>query len=159
MLGGWHDKNDYLAQTAEIAARARKLAIEPATLEHLIASYGKDAQAVVDIVEQEPSLNNRICPDYPPIMAEVQFCVLNEMAVSLEDLLCRRMRLGFVHQKQCLDAGPKVAMLIQSLLGWDNERTDLELHNLEESLKEHMSSFTKVEVAAGAASVDSGGEK
>jgi glycerol-3-phosphate dehydrogenase len=142
MLGGWTDKTDFLTLTASIAAQARKLGIEPATLDHLIASYGTDAQAVIELVENEPGLNSRICPDFPPIMAEVVFCVLNEMAVSLEDLLCRRMRLGVTHQRQCLEAGPKVAMLIQSLLGWDNARTDLELQSLERMLQQHMASFS-----------------
>ena len=72
---------------------------------------------VVEMVEKEPSLSSRICPNYPQIMAEVPYCVLNEMAVSLEDILSRRMRLGIVNQKECLEAAPKVAMLVQSLLG------------------------------------------
>jgi glycerol-3-phosphate dehydrogenase len=143
MLGAWTDKNDFLTITASIAAQARRLSIEPATLDHLIASYGKDAQAIVDLVEREPSLNHRICPDFPPIMAEVAFCVVTEMSVSLEDLLFRRMRLGMIHQKQCLDAAPKVAMLVQSLLGWDNARTEIELSALETTLKEHMVPFTE----------------
>jgi glycerol-3-phosphate dehydrogenase len=143
MLGAWTDKNDFLTITASIAAQARRLAIEPATLDHLIATYGKDAQLIVDLVEKEPSLNNRICPDFPPIMAEVAFCIVTEMSVSLEDLLFRRMRLGIIHQKQCLDAAPKVAMLVQSLLGWDNARTEIELSALETTLKEHMVPFTE----------------
>lgn len=145
MLGGWVDKQDFLTQTATIAAHARKLSIEPATLDHLIASYGKDAQTIVSLVEAEPNLNNRICPDFPPIMAEVVFCVQNEMAASLEDLLSRRMRLGIVHQQQCREAAPKVAMLLQNLLGWDNARTEMELSALEKNLQEHMNSFGLLE--------------
>jgi hypothetical protein len=53
------------------------------------------------------------------------------------------MRLGIIHQKQCLDAAPKVAMLVQSLLGWDNARTEIELSALETTLKEHMVPFTE----------------
>jgi glycerol-3-phosphate dehydrogenase len=97
------------------------------------------------MVEKDSSLNARICPDFPPIMAEVPFGVINEMAVSLEDLMCRRMRLGIIHQKQCLEAAPKVAALIQIMLGWDNQRTDLELGALERKLRDQMDSFAKVE--------------
>ncbi|HEY9678587.1 MAG TPA: glycerol-3-phosphate dehydrogenase/oxidase [Drouetiella sp.] len=144
MLGGWHDKNDFLAQTAGIASRARRLSIEPATLDHLIASYGKDANQIVDIVENRPNLNSRICPDFPNIMAEIPYCVENEMAVSLEDLLFRRMRLALVHQPQTLEAAPKVAQLMQLTLGWDDERTNLELNSLEKSLNEHLNSFASM---------------
>jgi hypothetical protein len=36
-----------------------------------------------------------------------------------------------------------VAMLVQSLLGWDNARTEIELSALETTLKEHMVPFTE----------------
>ncbi len=145
MLGGWTDKNDFLTVTAQIAAKARKLSIEPATLDHLISSYGKDAGVVVDLVEKQPLLNERICPDFPAIMAEVPFCVLTEMAVSLEDLLFRRMRLGMLHQIQCKAAAPKVASLMQGLLNWDDSRAALELAALEQTLDAHMQCFRQVE--------------
>jgi glycerol-3-phosphate dehydrogenase len=138
MLGGFKDKSDFLAQTAAISAKARRLSIEPATLDHLIASYGSEAALIVDIVEADSTLNQRVCPDFPPIMAEVPFCVTNEMAVSLEDLLMRRLRLGILHQRQCLEAAPKVAALMGQTLGWDNPRVSYELAGLERSLKEHM---------------------
>jgi glycerol-3-phosphate dehydrogenase len=136
MLGGWQDKQDFLTQTAALAAKARKLFVEPATIDHLIASYGRDAHYVLEIIEQEPYLNERICPDFPPIMAEVAYCLDKEMAVSLEDVLSRRIRLAQLHHKQCLQAAPKVARLIQKLLGWDNARVTAELSALEYSLSE-----------------------
>jgi glycerol-3-phosphate dehydrogenase len=144
MLGGWKDKDDFLTLTAGIAAKARKLSLEPATLDHLIASYGKDAQLVVDIVEKQPVLCERICPDFPPIMAEVAYCVLTEMAVSLEDVLFRRIRLAAVHQIQCRDAASKVAGLMQNLLNWDDARAALELQTLEKTIDAHTDSFRGV---------------
>ncbi|CAN5471895.1 glycerol-3-phosphate dehydrogenase/oxidase [soil metagenome] len=144
MLGGWLDKNDFLAQTASIASKARRLSVEPSTLDHLIASYGRDANLIIDIIEQQPSLNQRVCPDFPNVMAEIPYCITNEMAVSLEDLLFRRMRLAMLHQKQTLEAAPKVAKLMQETLGWDDARTNLELVSLEKSLNEHLTSFATV---------------
>lgn len=140
MLGGFNDKQDFLTTTAQIAARARKLNIEPATLDHLTSSYGADANIVLDIVENDSSLTERICPDFPPIMAEIPFCVTNESAMSLEDLLFRRMRLGLVHQGQCLDAIPKVAKLVKSCLDWTDARTQLEIETTQSIIKEHIAS-------------------
>lgn len=134
MLGGWGDKTDYLNSTAQISAQARKLSLDPATIDHLIATYGKDALKIIELVEQNPSLSERICPDFPPIMAEVPYCLNNEMAISLEDILSRRIRLGFVHQGQCLESAPKVARLIQSLSYWDSQRAAVELSQFEKSL-------------------------
>jgi glycerol-3-phosphate dehydrogenase len=138
MLGGWADKQDFLASTAAISAKARRLTIEPATLDHLISSYGNDAQVIVDIVEQDAGLNQRICPDFPPIMGEIPFCVIHEMAVSLEDLLMRRLRLGILNQKQCLEAAPRVADLMRILLKWDDARLAAELSAFERCLAEHI---------------------
>lgn len=137
LLGGWTDKDDYLSSTAFIAAKARKFGIEPATLEHLLCSYGKDAEIVVELVEREPSLKDRICPDFPQIMAEVAHCAVNEMSVSLEDLLMRRLRLGAIHHQQCLEAAPKVASFMQKLLGWDQARVELELTVLSDRLNDY----------------------
>ncbi|MBS1990453.1 MAG: FAD-dependent oxidoreductase [Cyanobacteria bacterium SZAS LIN-3] len=134
MLGGFVDKQDYLLTTAQIAARARKLSVDPASLDHLVTNYGKDALLVLDLIEQNPALNERICPDFPPLMAEVEHCVNNEMAVSLEDVLCRRIRLGFLHREQCLDAAPRVSRMMQELCGWDSLRLKGELGNLARNL-------------------------
>ena len=138
MLGGWEDKQDYLTTTAEISARARRLGLEPATIEHLTSSYGKDALKVLDIVERDTLLNKRICRDFPPIMAEVVFSVRHEMAVSIEDVMHRRIRLALIHQGQTLEAAEKVARLMQSLVGWDETRTELEIRTFCERLKDHM---------------------
>lgn len=132
MLGGFKSPEDYLAVTAEISSRGRKTGLDPATIEHLIANYGKEALLVVELVEKEKSLAERICPDFPPIIAEVLFCVRTEMAVSLEDMLLRRVRLGLLNYKQTLDAAPKVSRIMQELLDWDEHRTRAELSALEQ---------------------------
>ncbi len=138
MLGGWNNKEDYLKSSAEISARSRKAGIEPASLDHLLASYGKDALKIVETVERDAMLNKRICSEFPPIMAEVAFAVKHEMAVSLEDILFRRIRLAFVHQEQCLLAAEQVARLVQSLIGWDDTRRNMEVDALCATLKDHL---------------------
>ena len=56
----------------------------------------------------------------------------------LEDLLFRRMRMGLVHQGQCLEAIPKVAQLVKDCLGWSFTRTETEVENTISILNEHM---------------------
>ncbi len=131
MLGGWQNKDDYLTSSAQISSYGRKLGLDPATIEHLSATYGKDALKIMETAEAEPKLKERICPDFPPLMAEVPFVTENEMAESLEDILSRRIRLAFLHHKQCLEAAPKVARLVAEAQGWDNTRIAGEIANLE----------------------------
>jgi glycerol-3-phosphate dehydrogenase len=142
MLGGFKDKEDYLITTAEIASRARKIGIEPAGLDHLVSNYGKDALLILDMIEQNPALNERICPDFPHLMAEVVHCVENEMAMSLEDVLCRRIRLGFLHREQCLAAAPRVARMMQELYGWDSLRLRSELSALARNLASQLAAVS-----------------
>ncbi len=56
------------------------------------------------------------------------------MAVSLEDLLCRRIRLAQLHHRQCLEAAPKVARIVQDILSWDGRRVEAEIAALAERL-------------------------
>ena len=67
MLSGFTDRQDFLLTTAQIAARARKLGLEPASLDHITTNYGKEALTILDLIEAMPALNERICPDFPPI--------------------------------------------------------------------------------------------
>lgn len=141
MLGGWESKDDYLTRSAAISMSARKQSLDPATIEHLLSNYGADAQLVVDIVERNSAYAERICPDFPAIMAEVPFCVTFESAVSLQDLLFRRLRLGVLHHRQCLDAAPKVGELMKALLSWDDRRYDAELSAVRSLIGEHMAAL------------------
>ncbi len=138
MLGGWGDKQGYLTKSAEISARARSLSLDPASLDHISSSYGADAIEILDLIKNDPFLAKRICPDYPPILAEVVFVVKQEMALSLEDILFRRIRLGLVNQEQCQMAAAKVARLVQGIIGWDDQRAELEINALMKTLDEHM---------------------
>jgi glycerol-3-phosphate dehydrogenase len=71
-------------------------------------------------------------------LAEIPFSVRNEMVVSLEDMLMRRLRLGMLDQKQCLDVAPIVAEIMADELGWDRIREKLELSTFEKLLQEHL---------------------
>lgn len=138
MLGGYASREDYLTQTAIVSTKARSLGLEPATIDHLISSYGSCAEQVLDLVQADESLSKRICSEFPPIMAEVVYTIKHEMAISLCDILFRRIRLGLVHQEQALDAVPKVARLVQNMLGWDEARTMAEIEQINTLLESHM---------------------
>lgn len=142
MLGGWEDKSDYLTSSAKVLSQARKLALDPASIEHIIATYGKDALKILQLVEEQPALVERICPDFPPIMAEVAFVVENELAECLVDILARRIRLAFLHHRQCIAAAPKVAKLVAKYKpGFDNDRIAKEIENLVGTLYENQALY------------------
>ena len=134
MLGGWSGKQEFLQKSTAIETRARGQSIDPAAIEHLISSYGSESEHVVDLVERQPALNQRIIADYPVIMAEVPFAVAHEMTVSLQDFFLRRTRLGLLNHKAALAAAPRVAHLMGQILAWDEYRLQMELSALKQEL-------------------------
>ncbi len=138
MLGGFNDKADYLSSSAIISARGRKLGLDPATIDHLLSSYGKEANNILDLIETQPEFNKRICPDFPPIFAEIPYNIKNEMAISLQDIMYRRNRLAMVNQVQSYEAASNVARLMQNIIGWDDNRYNLEILAFQQSLTENM---------------------
>lgn len=135
MLGGWADKVDYISSMSEIEAYAEELGLEEATAEHLIANYGREAFSVLDIVKALPALAEKISPDFPAILAEAAYGVSSEMAVTLEDILSRRIRLGFVQQRQALEAAPRVAQTLVDVALWDEVKAAGEVAAFTQSMQ------------------------
>lgn len=64
---------------------------------HLARAYGGNAWKVLGYAKQ--GLSGRLQEKYPFIEAEVPYCLHEELAISAEDLLYRRFRLGFLDEK------------------------------------------------------------
>jgi len=107
-------------QMIEKAANERGITVE--TVTHLTTLYGSRFTEVLDLLNQNPSGAQRICPHSPAILAQVQHAVENEGALTAEDFLLRRSALGL---GPCLglDALDHIADEMGSLLHWSqNER-------------------------------------
>ena len=102
------------------AARARG-APEP-TARQLVASYGSEAAAVLNLVERERSLGEPIVPGRPEIWAEVTYAVEREMAVRLQDVMIRRLHFYYETRDQGQSVAGMVASRMKKLLGWDDAR-------------------------------------
>lgn len=65
----------------------------------------------------------RIVPTHPTIWAQVDLAVYEEMAMTLSDVMVRRLGLFYELPDQGLDAAPEVAARMEDLLGWEADRT------------------------------------
>ena len=74
--------------------------------------YGSDAKAIKALAEEHPEWKEKIHPDFPNILAEVIWAVRNEMAVKIDDVLSRRIRILILDAQAALDSAPKVAELM-----------------------------------------------
>ncbi len=100
------------------AARARGAA--EATARHLVAYYGSEAAAVLNLVDRERPLGEPIIAGRPEIWAEVSYAVERELAVRVQDILIRRLHLFYELADQARSVVPRVAARMKQLLGWDD---------------------------------------
>ncbi len=116
-LPGGHlsDLDSYVSH--DLWPRARALGLDRAQAEHLGALYGTLAPTVLDRVERDRRLGDRVCAGEPTIAAQLHHAVEAEWAVTLGDVLLRRTALG-LRACQALDCLEVVADHIAPLLGW-----------------------------------------
>ncbi len=91
--------------------------------------YGSDAKKIRAFGAKNPRLNQKLHPNYPFLLAEVVWAVREEMALKIEDVLSRRIRLLILDAQAALDAAPTVAELMAEELGWDNQQKNEELED------------------------------
>ena len=87
-------------------------------IEHLLHAYGSGYPHVVAVLDENPSLAGRIAAGLPYIKAEVVHAVRNEMAMTLIDVMARRLHLLMEDSNQGLDAVTEISVLVGQELGW-----------------------------------------
>lgn len=88
------------------------------SVEGHMAIYGNDAGAIKELIDKDPALGERLHPDYPNTHAEVVWMVRNEMAMKVEDVLARRMRILFLDARAAIEMGPTVAGIMNNEFGY-----------------------------------------
>lgn len=81
-----------------------------------LSIYGTDADAISQLMNEEPHLGLPLVKGEPYTGAEVVWAVRYEMARTVEDVLARRMRLLFLDARAAMQAAPLVAELMAAEL-------------------------------------------
>jgi glycerol-3-phosphate dehydrogenase len=79
--------------------------------------YGADAEKIRARWRADPATAASLHPDFPYTWAELDFAVEEEMAMTVEDLLARRMRILFLDALVAIELAPSVARRMAGLLG------------------------------------------
>lgn len=87
--------------------------------QRLLGRYGRHAATVV--AQAQPGELNLIAGT-ESIWAELRWAATNEAVQHLEDLLLRRTRIGLLLRDGAKLEMPRIRMICQALLGWDDER-------------------------------------
>jgi glycerol-3-phosphate dehydrogenase len=95
--------------------------LDEAVARSLVDRHGTAASEVATLGAATDQLH-RLAPDHDQLEVEVTWAARHELALSLDDVLARRLRL--VHELEDRAAGiaPRVAELLGAELGWDADR-------------------------------------
>ena len=86
--------------------------------------YGADIPAIKALMESDKRMAEKLHPKYDYTVAEVVWAVREEMALDVEDVLARRVRLLFLDARVAVEIAPKVAQIIARELGYDRTWID-----------------------------------
>jgi glycerol-3-phosphate dehydrogenase len=110
---------------ASIRRAGARAGLPEATANYLAQAYGEDAEAVLAAVGADPALGEPILPGLPYVWAEVPHAVGAEMALTLEDVLRRRLHVFYEARDGGLSVAREVAERMAAVpgLGWDDAET------------------------------------
>lgn len=90
-----------------------------ATAKHLAHKYGTQAPEVLELAKSDRSLELPLVEGEAPIRAQVAYAARHEMALTIEDVLVRRIGLQLFGWRLAIRATPAVAAVLGRELGWN----------------------------------------
>jgi len=127
-----------LAAEEECASRtiaAPETAASRALATHLVQSYGSEWRSVWRRAQSAPHLAAPLAPPLPYIGAELVHAVECEMALTLGDLLIRRLHPAFELRDNARSIAPAAATIVAPSLDWDAARVAEELEEYAEEVQ------------------------
>ncbi|TAK66142.1 MAG: FAD-dependent oxidoreductase [Dehalococcoidia bacterium] len=100
-----------------------------------LSVYGPKRGEVEAMIEGAPALGERVCEHNGELLAQVAYAVECEQAVTLGDVLLRRIPAGW-SRCHALDGAERVARIMAQRLGWDEARVACEVQAYERELRE-----------------------
>ncbi|MDE0299043.1 MAG: glycerol-3-phosphate dehydrogenase/oxidase [Candidatus Poribacteria bacterium] len=95
--------------------------IPTAQRERIIGRYGTGEAAIGKFIDEDRTLAEPVSESSPFMKAEVLYAFWGEMAMTLDDLLWRRLRIGFT-PGQGVDLAPKIARLLGEKGHWNESK-------------------------------------
>jgi glycerol-3-phosphate dehydrogenase len=105
---------------------ARSASLEPPVAARLVARHGTQAPEVVALGD-ELGLLDRLVDGEDHLEVEVAWAARHELALSIDDVLARRMRIVHELPDRAAAIAPRVAAILGAELGWDAARQAIEV--------------------------------
>ncbi len=122
--GDLKDVNALVAETAARYAQSERVALR------LVRLYGSEASTVLGEAPQQIAGG--------VFAEEVRWAVQEESAQTLEDVVYRRLRVPWFRPGESQNVALAAADIMSAMLGWDGQRTDMELRTVRDRLQEDL---------------------
>ena len=109
---------------------------------YLMQKFGSEAAEVLAVAGDHPDLKSRVVAGAPSIQAEIVYCARKEMALTIEDVLARRLGLQFYSWKLSIEAAPKVGFILAHELGWSEDRRNLAIQEYVSRIEGQLAALT-----------------
>ncbi len=120
-----------------VRTRLRREGVAEVTLDRIEQLYGTEAETLLTYGEEDPDWLRPLAPRTPALRGEVRLAVEREMALTLEDILDRRLALLLFTTDGGVEASGEAADIAGGLLGWDRDRKSRETATYERLALEH----------------------
>lgn len=104
-------------------APAKEFDVAPETAKHLTEKFGTHARDVLALCGENRAWKSPLIEGWPSPQVEVVYCAREEMAVTLEDVLARRLGLQLYDWRMAMRAAPRTGSCLADELGWTKEET------------------------------------
>lgn len=111
--------------------------VAEATIERIQFLYGSEAQTLLEYGAEKSEWLEPLASDVPALKGEVRLAVEHAMALTLPDILDRRLALLLFSPNGGLSSAPESVSIAGNLLGWSPDRRSAELETYHELVREH----------------------
>jgi glycerol-3-phosphate dehydrogenase len=126
------DWNDYLDK--------QNIKLDEDITDHLYQQYGKGAMKIIEMIQENPSLAERLIKENNFIKAEIIYTLKFELTPHLIDVLFRRTEIFlWIDHRKAPEVANLVAGMMQKEYSWDEERKLREVNHYLEFVRKSTS--------------------
>jgi len=141
--GKWTTYRKMAEDTVNKALKVGHLPTSPCITPHLrihgfsnpsegaFAFYGSDEKQVEQLQASDTRFGETLMPGSPYTVAHVLWAVRHEMAMTVEDVLARRLRVLFLDARSAMAMAQRVAEIMAQELGYDHHWQDIQVQQFD----------------------------
>lgn len=132
----WLPEKNFAAWSEQMTSKALNLGVDDESTLWLLRRHGKHSGLILQSIEQDLQLAQRITPSVPLIVADLMYSLEHEMVYHLEDLLRRRLPLLILY-RMTENELTQFANLCANVLNWNQSTIDSEVKSCTEKWLVH----------------------